>query len=716
MIVRCGQCGTEFGLDERQIGPEGMPVRCSVCKNVFRVEVAPPKPMPWQVETTDGTRFTAATLSTLREWIEEGRLHPDDKVSRTGNKWVRLGDMPEFASAFEGFVDLPPVVKQVKPVRVEVGSSVRPIARGPEPVIPPISRRPDPMPPTPVRGTTNPELEVDDEPTSVRQAVRPSAAPVVAPAPASVPSVASVVVAPAPVIAPAPAPAPVAPTPAPARGSVGDDDRTMAMARPVAMAVPVVERSSTRDELPEPTRTPVQRPSSDEVDDFEVAPRRRAIGPGLIVFLAAIAGLGVVFGVPSIREKVLGGTAEPDAPVAEPATPAKPPVAVPELAEAGAAVDGLGLAALAKAEAALQPKLGEDLDADTSTRLKVALAELRLTRALAYEVAAALDEAQRETYRERALGDRNAGERLVDGLEGAPEVEGLAEVRALARLAAGRDIVEVQAMVPAGARELELLLQASPLWRDVEAKVPEGLVAGLSDLSAPSGLSEGVLALALVRANDETAARNLLERLLVRADDSIIGKALQVRLGDAAPDAGADTAGADTGDVAKAPPGPDAGVVPEPAAGGSGGGGGEGGMTRFDKLVESGCAKVHGGSADEGIDILLKAFDDRPNDLDVLVCLADGYGKQGNNGRAADFYDRALKQSPKFKPALIGAARVAAKTSATTRATKLYETLLLVDPDNAEAKEYLAKQGGEPKPEPAPQPSPSETPTPPPSG
>lgn len=704
MIVRCGQCGTEFGLDERQIGPEGMPVRCSVCKNVFRVELAPPKPVPWQVETTDGTRFTAATLNTLREWIEEGRLHPDDKVSRTGNKWVRLGDMPEFAAAFEGFVDLPPVVKQVKPVRVEVGSSVRPIARGPEPVIPPISRRPDAMPPTPVRGTTNPELEVDEEPTSVRPALSAAPSPLRGGAAAPVP-------APAPARELAPTPAP---TPAPASGAIGDDDRTMAMARPVAMAAPVVERTSTRDVLPEPTRTPVQRPTSDALDDFEVAPRRRAIGPGLVVFLAAIAGLGVVFGVPSIRDEVLGG-ASPSEPAAPEPAPAAEPVAVPELAEARGAIDRLGLAELAKAEAALQPRLGESLDAETSTRVKVALAELRLTRALAYEVAAVLDDAQRETYRARALEDRNDGERIVDGLEGAPQVEGLSEVRALARLAAGRDLVEVQAMVPAGARELELFVQASPLWRDPAAKVPEGLVAGLSDLGESRGLAEGVLALALVRANDETAARNVLERLLVRADDSIVGKALEVRLGGPL-EPGTDTAGADTAgtDVAKAPPGPDAGE-PEPTTTGTGGGGGgEGGMTRFEKLVESGCSKVHGGSADEGIDILLKAFDDRPNDLDVLVCLADGYGKQGNNGRAADFYERALKQSPKFKPALIGAARVAAKTSATTRATKLYETLLLVDPDNAEAKEFLAKQGGgEPEPEPKPEPeTPSPSPTP----
>src|SRR5690606_20602506 len=44
--------------------------------------------------------FTAPDVATMMRWIEEGRLHPDDSVSRTGRNWLRLGDMAEFAHLF----------------------------------------------------------------------------------------------------------------------------------------------------------------------------------------------------------------------------------------------------------------------------------------------------------------------------------------------------------------------------------------------------------------------------------------------------------------------------------------------------------------------------------------------------------------------------------------------------------------------------------------
>ncbi|MBC8067732.1 MAG: zinc-ribbon domain-containing protein, partial [Deltaproteobacteria bacterium] len=108
MIVRCASCNTEFALDDRQVGPDGASVRCSVCQSVFRIdgEALEDEP-PWQVRTLEDLLFTAPDLGTLRAWILEGRLHPDDKVSRTGRHFVRLGDMPEFSAAFEGFSGLP---------------------------------------------------------------------------------------------------------------------------------------------------------------------------------------------------------------------------------------------------------------------------------------------------------------------------------------------------------------------------------------------------------------------------------------------------------------------------------------------------------------------------------------------------------------------------------------------------------------------------------
>src|SRR5690606_28081722 len=131
---------------------------------------------------------------------------------------------------------------------------------------------------------------------------------------------------------------------------------------------------------------------------------------------------------------------------------------------------------------------------------------------------------------------------------------------------------------------------------------------------------------------------------------------------------------------------------------GSGGSG-----ASFDKLVERGCKQVRSGEADAGIKTLMRAFDLKDNNLDVLVCLADGYAAKGQNTQAVNFYDRALQQSPANLPALRGAAKLAAKSGATDRAKDLYERLLAADPQNATAKAYLAKHA--PQDTPAPEPN-----------
>ena len=115
VIIRCTKCSTEFALDPSQVGAEGVTLRCSVCSHMFHAEPDPGAAAPpWRVQTADGMRFTVADLRRVLEQAEDGRLRPDDQVSRTGDTWIRLGEMPEFSSLFIGAEGLPRVFRAVE--------------------------------------------------------------------------------------------------------------------------------------------------------------------------------------------------------------------------------------------------------------------------------------------------------------------------------------------------------------------------------------------------------------------------------------------------------------------------------------------------------------------------------------------------------------------------------------------------------------------------
>lgn len=735
MIVRCENCGTEFGFDDRQIG-EGITVRCSVCKHVFKVESSSSSAAAqgWQIRTTDGTSFKAPDVATLREWIDEGRLHPDDQVSRTGRNWVRLGDMPEFARAFAGFQGVAAVVSPVRPADpARMVAEARPsgVATPPSsvatlpPTLPPQSQRPTISPPRsfppPASAPVAPQRPVSG----------PASAPVSAPArpvispPTHAPHFVddddddsllvedddepTVAVLPAAPSGPARTPSGPARTPSgPARAREPSGPASRAAERSSPQRQPEPEAAKPKPEAAKPKRLEPEPPDDDDppnddadLEDFETDTRkRRGISPGLIAFLGVIGAVGVMFGVPSIRTKLLSLGQDPAS--QQPGSAER----VPEIEAAELALEKLGTAALARAEADLQRAIDAGgADPSTTAAMKVALADLLLSRAIAYEIAAALDAAQRADFRRRAAEDHEDGERLIDNLEAVPDADRLAEVRAMVRLAAGRGEAEVLPLVPDAAVELKLIVQAAVLWQDLGAPVPAGLVAGLSELKTRSGLAESALALALVRAGDSVAARNAAERLLVGADDQIVALAVRAHLDqtgalsdDGGDDGGGETGGAEPTDdtsgdpsgIAKAPPRPgETDSKPAPSDGGGGGGAASG--SSFDSLVERGCKQVSGGEAAAGVKTLMRAFDMKDNNLDVLVCLAEGYAAQGQNTQAADFYDRALEQSPANLPALRGAAKLAAKTGADERALKFYERLLAADPNNATAQAYLAK-------------------------
>ncbi len=731
MIVRCASCKTEFALDDRQIGPDGASVRCSVCATVFRVDAAVPAgEAPWQVRTLEDLLFTAPDLGTLRSWILEGRLHPDDKVSRTGRHFVRLGDMPEFSAAFEGFSGLPQLL-----VAEGQGASERSAL--------------DVLGPPPAFGTDGPSGEARALPgvpestgevpsaalSSVvgRASMSSSALELRSGTPSILDDTGSMDAAtPAddqrtvaravqgerwgpsgdagaqeqePTVARAPTAAPVVrPPPAPLQGATPrsgipttiTDDRS---SRPASMldAVthhvrpikqPIVETARPPIAAPPPAiepppvARPLERSRSLELDD-EPRTRKRRSWP-VWAALGVLAGAAVVFGIPSVRARVFG---EP---------PAVPIASAPDdgalVQEAERALSGADPGALARAEAALQVTI-DGRDAEAGLGLRVIRGELLATRALAHELWGAIDPAMRNDARFWAQEDAARAAAALAELDAASVPDGarLARAHALLHVAQGRtDPIAL----PEDA-ELALLVAATPLLRDDHAKLPAATRDALAGLPKPSVLARLVLGLAQLHDGDAAGVRATADALLAAVPEQPAARALSRR---AAALAGGK---APEGDDAKAPVA-DTGATAEPTTGGeddpvliatpTG--------ESAEKLIDRGCRKIEGGDATAAVPLLRKALEKRPNDLDALLCLGDANVKLGSYDAALRSYERALGRSPDMMTALQGAARTSARLGRTQKALQYYRRLLEHDPGHSQARAYVDAHESSPSPDP----------------
>jgi predicted Zn finger-like uncharacterized protein len=112
MDVRCARCQTEYELDDNSVADEGTPVQCTACGNTFTVTRAPvvpppverqgtPAPAEWLLETTEGPAHRFRNLTSLQKWIIERKVTRDDRISRTGHAWRRLGEIIELAPFFD---------------------------------------------------------------------------------------------------------------------------------------------------------------------------------------------------------------------------------------------------------------------------------------------------------------------------------------------------------------------------------------------------------------------------------------------------------------------------------------------------------------------------------------------------------------------------------------------------------------------------------------
>ena len=117
MDVRCERCSTEYELDDDSVPDAGCPVQCTTCSHTFMVtrrgvalaataqpaseSLPSPPAADWLLETSDGRLHRFRNLTSLQKWIIERKVTREDKISRTGQAWRRLGEIVELAPFFD---------------------------------------------------------------------------------------------------------------------------------------------------------------------------------------------------------------------------------------------------------------------------------------------------------------------------------------------------------------------------------------------------------------------------------------------------------------------------------------------------------------------------------------------------------------------------------------------------------------------------------------
>ncbi len=95
MDIRCPSCDTLYAFDTSQFGPDGVNVRCSVCKAVFRVASSAPQPsVVWfALRPTTGMTLEVAGTVELQRLVMQGLITADDLISSDRVNWQRADAM-----------------------------------------------------------------------------------------------------------------------------------------------------------------------------------------------------------------------------------------------------------------------------------------------------------------------------------------------------------------------------------------------------------------------------------------------------------------------------------------------------------------------------------------------------------------------------------------------------------------------------------------------
>lgn len=796
MIIRCTKCSTEFDLDPSQVGPEGVTLRCSVCGHMFHAEPEPESDAsaaPWRLATVEKHLFELPTLRDIVEHIEDGRLRPDDQLSHTGRHWLKLREIPEFATLFIGHeglprvfravesqaddlgpppsfgtgVDEPPPVVREQKIHFPLGGPLEPM---PEPALPTLEDDSSPLPappqfdtPPPRHGRTKrstegiasmldavtkavsespPPLPEVDEPVARGTSVRGRSQPILVSdlARAAAQRVADTVQRVDDQRAaersarerlelserrPADAGRGEGSSRTPVRGDKSATAAAVAAAVatlpsptptippqtiPPSTIPPTTIPPSATPTVPPTTIPPSEVAVTSETSAAVVEPKPpdvvivkvgdttggRSGSGGVFALAGVLVAIGIVFGVPSIRERVLNLGGRPPV-VAKNDTKAQAELP-PEFATARNALRTLGDRETKRAISGLE-RIIDDANRDPAivAAAKLQQAELMLYRVLSNQIALMLDP-ENSQYQRVVDADLPDAKTIVEGLA---DVEGLPRVQALLLLAQGRPEGEVVAGLPEQARDIRALALGGPLWRDREAAVPSGLITSLQGVPNPTALHQSLLALALWRSGDDEGARKVLDGVLGRVGDMPTARALRSALEAAAAEKGETLppqpepppeppAEPVPGDTSDKPPSEPAGTTPRPqprptVASGD--------PDSIETLVSTGCQKVKSGDASGGIKLLLQAVDKRGDskNFELCMCLANGFLAQNNHDTALAWFKRAVGQSPANRDAIAGVARAAELAGKQSVAVEFYRKLLDIEPNNQQARNYLAK-------------------------
>lgn len=446
--------------------------------------------------------------------------------------------------------------------------------------------------------------------------------------------------------------------------------------------------------------------------EFDEPKKRRSAWP-LVAGLGLIAGVAVIFGVPSIRAKVMGAAGnlvgEPDA---------FDPASLAELSQAEAAMKSLDPAAVGEAEAALQARIdGQQVPPAGVAAMKLAQVELLATRSIEREIGAAVGH---EPPTAGPADVERAGQ-ILAGVVAADVPDGaqMRRVRARLRLAQGRPATEILPLLPEdeSAAGLRALVTAAPLWRDADGPVPPGAIEQLAAHRGEGALHELALALAQLRAGDgataTTTAKGVLDRvaghptaaaIVARAGNAPTANGSDGEPGTEAAEGGSPVGESEAGSGDDGTPAEDSAGSGDTAAQADDGGDDKsdsGGSATprpktmsVDTMIERGCEMVESGSdVAEGLALLRKVKSRRPGDLDLQLCIGIAHQKQGRPGQALAAFERILARSPNFAPAARHAAKAAASRGDKEKAVKYYRKLLSVRPGDPTALAYVEKHG-----------------------